>query len=402
MRHSRLLLIVILLLSTVACSSKHGVRVDFGSLENDTLLIVCRPFSHADDFMRQISDTLLTDSKGILEYTLPVEEPCIISVRPFATSELINGGRRWMDDGMINLYVTPCDRISVEFRKEEGGEVEFLIKKNNLNKNIHEVNVLIKGFHDKSQKLAIQMNEAYLAGNNVALDSLRSVLKGIKYDYIEFISMCFRQRLNCEEAPYIILLSPVDSVESYLAQLPQNTLNGMFKPLLAQVQKKAKEALQKDKTKNNLTIGAVAPNFALPGIDGKEVTLSDFKGKTVLLDFWGTWCYWCKKGIPDLKKASEKYGDRLVILSIDCKDSKDMWLEGVEKYGMDWINVREDTSLPASDKPTVSYNVTGFPTKFIIDRNGKIRDITEGEDPKFYDRLDAIMTSGQSDVGAIK
>ena len=79
-----------------------------------------------------------------------------------------------------------------------------------------------------------------------------------------------------------------------------------------------------------------------------------------------------------------------------------MWLEGVEKYGMDWINVREDTSLPASDKPTVSYNVTGFPTKFIIDRNGKIRDITEGEDPKFYDRLDAIMTSGQSDVGAIK
>ena len=66
-----------------------------------------------------------------------------------------------------------------------------------------------------------------------------------------------------------------------------------------------------------LTTGAAAPDFSLPDIDGNKITLSALKGKTVLLDFWGTWCHACISGIPELKQAAAKYADRLVVVSID-------------------------------------------------------------------------------------
>lgn len=389
-------LTILLLLSATACTPKSEIKFDFGNIGNDTLLIDCKPFSHADDFIAQTSDTLLIDSNGILKYSLPAKKPCIVSVKPFATSELIPGGRRWVGDRMINLYVTPNDRIVLKSLITKDGDVEFTIKGNHLNRKIQEVNKQILVFQNRIQETAIQMNHAYSDNNNTVLDSLKSVLNDVKNDYTAFISKCFHQRVNSEEAPYIILLSPADSVESYLAQIPQSTLNGMFKPLLEQARKKAEESLSKNKAKNDLTIGATAPDFTLPSIDGKDVTLSTLRGKTVLLDFWGTWCYACIKGIPDLKKVSEKYGNRLVILSIDCKDDKDTWIKNVEKYGMEWINVREDDSLPVSQKPTVRYNVTYFPTKIILDVNGRIQDISVGEYPEFYDKLDTIINADLS------
>ena len=67
--------------------------------------------------------------------------------------------------------------------------------------------------------------------------------------------------------------------------------------------------------------GAVAPDFSLVGIDGKEVKLSDYKGQYVVLDFWGTWCGWCIKGMPEMKKMYEKYGDKVEIIGIACGET---------------------------------------------------------------------------------
>ena len=196
-------------------------------------------------------------------------------------------------------------------------------------------------------------------------------------------------------APYIILLAPADSVEAYMAQLPARTLDGMFRPLLELTRKKAAEALLRKMAQARLTAGASAPDFSLSDIDGNNVTLSGLKGKTVLLDFWGTWCHACISGIPQLKQAAAKYADRLVVVSIDCRDDKEAWLAGVEKYGLDWINLREEGSMPSSEKPTVLYNVTVFPTKVVIGADGRIREIAVGEYPEFYDRLDRIMEDEQ-------
>ncbi len=395
MKNRNLLPAILLMLSAAACSPRPEIRLDFGSLGNDTLRIECMPFSRADDPTAHMSDTLLLGPDGRLDYTLPLREPCIVIVKPFATSQTIPGGRLWRGKMMLQLYAAPGDRISVTAETAEDRDTEFVISGNSLNRKIQVFNQRMSVFADSTEETAKQMNRAYAEGDDAALDSLRSVLDGIRNGSIEFISDSFRQSVDSEVAPYIILLAPADSVEAYMAQLPARTLDGMFRPLLELTRKKAAEALLKKMAQTRLTAGASAPDFSLSDIDGNNVTLSGLKGKTVLLDFWGTWCHACISGIPKLKQAAAKYADRLVVVSIGCKDDKEAWLAGVEKYGLDWINLREEGSMPSSEKPTVLYNVTVFPTKVVIGADGRIREIAVGEYPEFYDRLDRIMEDEQ-------
>ncbi|MDE7409218.1 MAG: TlpA family protein disulfide reductase [Muribaculaceae bacterium] len=126
-----------------------------------------------------------------------------------------------------------------------------------------------------------------------------------------------------------------------------------------------------------------APGFTLPDLAGKKVSLSDFRGKWVVLDFWGSWCGWCVKGFPALKEAYKKYGDSLVIIGIDCNESEADWREGVKKHELPWINVYNGNDQALYE----AYQITGFPTKAIINPEGKLVDLTVGEDPSFFTRL---------------
>lgn len=126
-----------------------------------------------------------------------------------------------------------------------------------------------------------------------------------------------------------------------------------------------------------------APGFTLPDLQGKKISLSDFRGKWVVLDFWGSWCGWCVKGFPALKEAYQKYGDKLVVIGIDCNESEEDWREGVKKHELPWINVYNGMDQALYE----AYNITGFPTKAIVNPEGRLIDLTIGEDPSFFTRL---------------
>lgn len=130
-----------------------------------------------------------------------------------------------------------------------------------------------------------------------------------------------------------------------------------------------------------------APNFTLKNLDGKDVSLSDFKGKWVILDFWGSWCIWCIKGFPELKEAYSKYKDELVIIGIDCNESVADWKAGVAKYELPWVNVY----CPEGNSLTADFGIQGFPTKAIVDPEGKIRNITMGHNPEFFTVLSNLI-----------
>ena len=130
-----------------------------------------------------------------------------------------------------------------------------------------------------------------------------------------------------------------------------------------------------------------APGFALKDLVGKEISLSDFRGKWVILDFWGSWCIWCIRGIPELKEAYEKYNGKLEIIGIDCKESEEAWRAGVQKYQLNWVNLYN----PEGSSLLAEYGVKGFPTKVIVDPEGKIRNITVGHNPEFYTVLSDLL-----------
>ncbi len=135
--------------------------------------------------------------------------------------------------------------------------------------------------------------------------------------------------------------------------------------------------------------GDPAPEFALPDAAGKTVKLSDFRGKWVVLDFWGSWCGWCIKGFPQMKENYAQLGDKVAFVGVACRDSKEQWLAALKKYELPWTNVWADTEN--YEKIIKDYSLRGFPTKLIIDPEGKVRNTTIGEDPAFYTTLRELI-----------
>ena len=133
--------------------------------------------------------------------------------------------------------------------------------------------------------------------------------------------------------------------------------------------------------------GVEAPEIALNDLDGKLLKLSSLRGKYVVLDFWGAWCGWCIKGIPQMKEYYAKYKGKFEILGIDCNDSDEKWREAVKKYELPWLHVYN----PRSSSVLGDYGIQGFPTKIILDGEGKIVKTIVGESPDFYDKLDELF-----------
>ena len=92
-------------------------------------------------------------------------------------------------------------------------------------------------------------------------------------------------------------------------------------------------------------IGQAAPNFTLRDLGGQEVTLDQFKGKIVLLDFWATWCGPCRLVMPLLERMQKDYSDTMVQLAINVMEPKDMVEEYVREQGIHAL-VLMDTEVP--------------------------------------------------------
>ena len=148
----------------------------------------------------------------------------------------------------------------------------------------------------------------------------------------------------------------------------------------AQVGKEAEAAKKQEP-------GLEAPAFTLNDINGKPLSLASLRGKYVILDFWGSWCGWCIKGFPKMKEYYAKYKGKFEILGIDCNDSEDNWKAAVKKHEVPWLHVYcpEDASVEED------YGITGYPTKIIVDPEGKIVKTIVGEDPAFYTLLDELF-----------
>jgi thiol-disulfide isomerase/thioredoxin len=122
---------------------------------------------------------------------------------------------------------------------------------------------------------------------------------------------------------------------------------------------------------------AYAPDFSFTSKDGEFITLDDLKGKTVVLDFWGTWCKPCLMATPDLLKLRKKYAEQpVVFVGIAVRDQEAEWAAYIEKNKMDWPQF-----LDTSRKIVTPFAVVSYPTYVIIDAEGIVRARKSGYSP---------------------
>lgn len=126
----------------------------------------------------------------------------------------------------------------------------------------------------------------------------------------------------------------------------------------------------------NPQVGFTAPSFTLDSLSGEPISLSDLRGKVVVLNFWASWCPPCRAEMPALNAVYEKSRDQgLVVLGINTtfQDDENNARQAIQEWGLTFPIVFDRDGVPSR-----AYRVQAMPTTFFIGRDGVIRDIAFG------------------------
>ncbi|MGB3064124.1 redoxin domain-containing protein [Sphingobacterium thalpophilum] len=150
----------------------------------------------------------------------------------------------------------------------------------------------------------------------------------------------------------------LDSLYNGLSAQLKNSYSGilLYKKMMASAQ---------------LEIGKSLPTFELPNADGKLISLDDFKGKYVLVDFWASWCGPCRQEFPYLRSLYNEYRSKnFEILGISIDEIRKDWLQAVHDENLTWTNLSDSGGFKG--ELFQIFGLNGVPDNFLLDRNGKI------------------------------
>jgi peroxiredoxin len=258
----------------------------------------------------------------------------------------------------------------------DGGKVEVTGKGDSLGKAVvkagqtqedYKASIAIAGtFFAKRMGFITRHNGFMQTGKNAEAKQILDSAMAEERSYIKTLVTFIKQHPNSNVCGYLIFSAQFDWPQ--IAEYDE-----MYNALGANVKKGkfGKLALDKVNSLKGSTLGYPALDFTLPDVSGKNVSLSSYKGKYVLVDFWASWCGPCRKENPAVVAAYQKYKDKgFDILGVSLDDNKEKWVTAIVKDNLTWAHVSDLKGWQSS--VAKMYGVTSIPFNLLLDKDGKI------------------------------
>ncbi len=158
----------------------------------------------------------------------------------------------------------------------------------------------------------------------------------------------------------------------YAGSLGKEKTARLFKPFSKKLKESdfGKNIAEFLRLNKNIKIGDKYTNFQQKDVEGKMISVSDFDGKVILIEFWGSWCGPCREENPGLLKVYNEYNKKgFEILGVATETRKNLWLDAIKEDKLPWTNVSD---LNIKNKAGIIYGVYYYPINFLINRKGII------------------------------
>ncbi len=398
------LVLIIFLPILVLYGQKNNLEIEIEGVGDDTVYVEHMPISKMGGRVRPTKETLTCKDNKLLT-NLEVKEPEIVFV--FFKKAGFKRVSRNKDYRPLSKYLLlllePNKKISVKGKMYKY-YVDYEVKGNNFSKNnakLQKENIkdLVESckveleldtlmFDTRNLKKDMK-NKKAIEENDIKIKKLfakrREFFKQVSKRNLEYI----KGNLDKDLSGYLLTRQRLDIFNEYYQKLSKAVRNGICKNMLDNTLLRYKKSLKMKEASKNIVKGKIAPNFKLKSFLGTDFSLSSIKDKYIVLDFWGSWCGWCIKGLPKMKEYYNKYKDRIEFIGICCRDTKENWIKTIKEHKLEWTNLLNSKDLDTD--LSVIYGISGFPTKLILDKDKKIIAKIVGESEEFYKKLDEIM-----------
>ncbi len=367
---------VFLFFSCITGNQKATISGDIKNLGNDTIQIILAPFHEKLTYNPTIIIT--RDGKFSLDTLIDkLHYGMIVSSNMYKN---LSDGQKFLIRSMpIDFFIHPNSDVFIQGELDEA-RTDYRITGDELNEQYLSYKNSVKKYFEESSILSYEVENLYSDGSHDSIITPVYEMSNKNYQlYLSNTLDFIKNNLDYEISAYLLLQKRKSTIIDLYPNLSADVKNSDFGRLIQ----------EKINMWNSISTGSMAPDFEYTTLENKKIKLSDFKGKYVVLDFWGTWCVPCMEEMPRMKEFYDLNKTKVEILGIACNDTEDKWKSTIDENELNWEQILNDKNKHDLAK---TYGIEGYPTKVIINPKGVVEGIYEAVKDDFYIKMNELLS----------